>query len=594
VIVYGDRERTLPAARALAELSATLEQAHEAAIPLERRARSAALVIDVGALVQALQDREFEARGEDELSELTRAGSAACLAAGRAFVALHRALPVDFDELARALEALRGLLPDVALRLRDPEGYAFYGLYPELYVEAASGLRDRAGDAPSSSLVQVVGIRSIGSSLASLVAAALGTPLPVVTVRPVGHPFARELRVGRELEQTLLCDLRERTYAIVDEGPGLSGSSFDAVAEYLCTRGVQREQVVLFPSHEGEPGGHASEAARLRYRGTRRLVQSYERYFDGSSDARSPARWFVDLTGAASEPVADLSAGRWRSLLYPEAALYPASYARDERRKYLVTSARGSWLLKYSGLGGSAASLAERARQLSEAGFIPELLAVRHGFSLSRFLRDARPLARTALPRELLVAHVARYLAFLATRFPAASAHGASPTQLLALSKQNASELWGSERAAALTRHDEELARLHASQRPTAGDSKLDVCEWLLGADGRLLKCDAEEHHAGHDCIGCQDPAWDVAGATIELGLDGAEREQVCAALFDAARLRLSDVKLRFYELAYAAFRAGRADFGERSLRGWADDDAARLARERARYAHEVELRLEG
>jgi hypothetical protein len=586
VIVYGDRERPAPAQEALAGLLQHLAEARAASSVLTRRARLAALAIDTGALAQALQDRAYAQSGQDELSELVCVANLACAATGRAFVAVHRARTVDWPEVEQALRALSALTPGCALRLRDPEGYAFYALYPELYVEAAAALGAQE--------VQVIGIRSIGCSLAGLVAAALETKHAVLTVRPVGHPFSRELRLGPGLEAALLRDADRRTYAVVDEGPGLSGSSFDAVSRYLRERGVAPDRIVFFPSHAGEPGAQASDGARARYQETRRLVQTYEQYFDDSTPARSPASWFADEIGSPIAPVRDLSAGRWRALHYPEPTLYPPSYARDERRKYLVETGSGWWLLKYAGLGGSVPQIEARARMLSEAGLTPVRVGTCHGYALTRFERDALPLARAGLDRAQLVAHVARYLAFLAARFPVAPGRGASPTQLLALARQNASELWGEQRAATLAQLEPKLAQWSDAARPCAIDGKLDLCEWLLTRDGRLLKCDADDHHAGHDCIGCQDPAWDVAGATLELGLNEAERERVCAALFDAVGLRLPADKLRFYELAYAAFRAGRAEFGEQSLRGWADQDAQRLAAERVRYAHEVALRLDG
>ena len=78
---------------------------------------------------------------------------------------------------------------------------------------------------------RVIGIRSIGTGLAAIVAAALGAKRPF-TVRPVGHPFSRELRIGDGLKEQLLAD-PHASFAIVDEGPGLSGSSFAAVIGWL-------------------------------------------------------------------------------------------------------------------------------------------------------------------------------------------------------------------------------------------------------------------------------------------------------------------------------------------------------------------------
>jgi hypothetical protein len=62
-------------------------------------------------------------------------------------------------------------------------------------------------------------------------------------------------------------------------------------------------------------------------------------------------------------------------------------------------------------------------------------------------------------------------------------------------------------------------------------DNRLHAWEWLLARDGRLLKTDALDHHAAHDFVGCQDVAWDIAGAAVELGLSPAERDRLCAAV---------------------------------------------------------------
>jgi hypothetical protein len=585
MIVYGDRERTRPAQALISELISRASESDLARDQVLRRSALAALAIDTGALAQALIDHEFAWRGEDELSSLTVAAVAACRSACMAFVADHRGQPIDRRAVADSLRSLRDLTPAVDLTLRDPEGYAFYALYPELYVEAAAALHERD--------VMVIGIRSIGTSLAPLVAAALDTPLAPVTVRPVGHPFARALRIGEQLESVLLLNAAQRTYAIVDEGPGLSGSSFEAVASFLCARGVRRDQLVFFPSHDNPPGERASQSTRQHYQATRRSVRSFEDYFDGSERARSPADWFDDVVGRRIEPVHDLGGGRWRALLYRDAADYPPSYARDERRKLLVTTARGRWLLKYSGLGGQSHELTQRARVLSDAGLTPQVLDVRHGFTLCRFEHDLVPLAQSTLPRAQWIASVIRYLCVRAKQFPVGPGRGASPRELWAMITQNASELWGAERCAGLSRYEERLRDFAERHAAVATDNKLELYEWLVGADGRVLKCDAIDHAAGHDCIGCQDPAWDVAGATIELGFSAAERELLCASLFDTTGHSLPDDMLRFYELAYCAFRAGRADFGERSLRGWADDDADRIAAERTRYAQHVLARLD-
>ena len=96
------------------------------------------------------------------------------------------------------------------MEVRVPEGYAFYALHPALYASAAAHLPP--GD------WRVIGIRSIGTSLSAVVAAALGAP-PPVTVRPTGHPFARELRLSAELEAEWAA--HAGPFVVVDEGPVL-------------------------------------------------------------------------------------------------------------------------------------------------------------------------------------------------------------------------------------------------------------------------------------------------------------------------------------------------------------------------------------
>ena len=111
--------------------------------------------------------------------------------------------------------------------------------YPETYLEAAR----RAPRGPR----HVVGIRSIGTGLAALVAAGTHAPLPA-TVRPQGDPFRRELRV----DPSLVAEWRAgELVAIADEGPGMSGSSFGAVADLVERQGARCE---LYPSHPGDLG----------------------------------------------------------------------------------------------------------------------------------------------------------------------------------------------------------------------------------------------------------------------------------------------------------------------------------------------------
>ena len=52
---------------------------------------------------------------------------------------------------------------------------------------------------------------------------------------------------------------------IADEGPGLSGSSFLAVADALADAGVAREHIVVLPSHDPDPSRLCAPDAARRW-----------------------------------------------------------------------------------------------------------------------------------------------------------------------------------------------------------------------------------------------------------------------------------------------------------------------------------------
>src|SRR5690606_12981565 len=101
------------------------------------------------------------------------------------------------------------------------EGYALYGVHPEAYAKAAVGFFAQL--APMR--VCAIGIRSIGTSLSAAVAAALcrrGAAVRTVALRPRGEPWDRVVRATDRFTRTVVGNADEY-FAIVDEGPGMSG-----------------------------------------------------------------------------------------------------------------------------------------------------------------------------------------------------------------------------------------------------------------------------------------------------------------------------------------------------------------------------------
>lgn len=552
MIVYGDHERTASPRDALDELvreAAALSSSPPGSL---RSARATRLLIAAGELAQGLIDWFFHARGVDAAGRVEILCGRLAHEAARA---LLRAEQPERDWTGHSMNALlerlrRARLPDEIV-MKVPEGYAFYAVYPEMYLKAAQELLKEAGGR-----VVALGIRSIGTSLAAAVAAGSGAACPPITLRPVGHPFGRSVAVAPSLEARILRGASESLFAIADEGPGLSGSSFGSVADWLEDRGVAPSRIVFFPSHGGSPGPRASERHRARWERARRLVISFDALF--LSGPRPLLASVIEAaTGAEVSAIEDVSGGRWREKLYREPRAWPPACPHRERRKYIATAGGKPVIAKFTGLGRAGDRLFERARRLDEAGFIPRPLGLAHGFLVSEWHRDARPLAAGhPTDRRRVVEAAGLYLGFLAREMPA-KRPGASPERLFEMARFNASEALGPELGAELDRWKQSLSLIGRTARYVDTDNKLHLWEWLALPDGRLLKADALDHHAAHDLIGSQDPAWDIAGASIELGLTSDERAALLEIIARSSPYRANGALFPFYTACYLAFQLG-------------------------------------
>jgi hypothetical protein len=517
-------------------------------------ARHGALVgcfIALSHVLQGVLDAHFDIVGED-------GGCPAQASLGAALDHLARAVILSWDSGFRVLPDLSPLprpatLPQ-SIEVRPIEGYAFYALYPESYVLAARRLVLKAPPC-------VIGIRSIGTGLASLVAVALDAPAPV-TVRPTGHPFSREIAVADDLAAALTA--APRHFVIVDEGPGLSGSSFAAVAQFLEARGVPPDHIAFLPSHGGEPGAMASPAVRDRWRSATRPVVT----MDELIPLPRLADWAASIVGELDALPEDVSGGAWRSHVYAQEAEWPAIDPQRERRKFLVRARGQTWLMKFAGLGTEGSRKLARGRTLAGAGLVPEVAGLVHGFLIERWV-DAAPFVASES-----LAGVARYLGARARLLPPAQSRGASLTMLRDMALHNIEEGMGGELAGMLEAGMANADVLEARCRPMATDNRCDLHEWLRTPDGRLLKADALDHDAGHDLIGPQDLAWDVAGVIAEFDLSA---DAAGAFIDDVARLAGIDSDrelLNFLRPCYLAFRLGLATEVARTLDGWPAEQA--------------------
>jgi len=559
MLVYRDAERTLDTAGEVARLDGGLRRVAEGG---ELREAATELLIDVGALEAAVVDALNPER--DGFGPAERAWREATLEAARLFLHARSAEEARARETAhsarRALARAAGTRPPAKVAVKTPEGYAWYAVYPELYAEAAR--RFAASSAPFPAVV--AGLRGIGTSLSAVVAATLereGRHVDSLTLRPRGHPFERAPRFDPRLRAVLGARAEEGAwFLIVDEGPGLSGSSFCGTAEALAKLGAGDEQIVLFPSVETDGSGFRSDAARARWKRHRRVHVGFEPNRAALAPGTVPAR--------------DVSGGLWREVVCGRAARPPVA-PQHERRKYLTPD--GAVLMRYAGLGRHGRLKLERAGRLADAGFSPEPVSFADGFLGSAFVQG-RPMRRRERDAAF-TARAASYVGWLGSH--ARTGEAVSGEELFEMVTRNVTLSLGQDGARRLTRLESWRPRLAGAAR-VAIDGRMAPHEWIRTATG-VVKTDAVDHGDDHFLPGATDLAWDVAGFAVEWGLDDAE-----AAGFAAEVARLTSdpgltARLPFYVTAYLAFRTGWTGLSAESLPDCPDRRGLRLQERRYR-----------
>ncbi|HEU4698798.1 MAG TPA: hypothetical protein VFS40_06450 [Gemmatimonadales bacterium] len=574
MLVYrSHRDRLDPATRLRRLLARVARCAEHGTL---RHDEAVELLIDVGALEAGVADAlSPEAdHAEPPLGALRQASAATG-------AVLHACWTRDPTRLASALARTRDALARVAERALPttievgvPEGYAYYALQPESYCEAAEDFL--RAEAPAGAVC--LGLRSIGTGLASAVEAALAArevPTESYSLRPRGHPWDRRVALAPALAERIGGRAAAGWHVlVVDEGPGLSGSSFAGAAQALAELGVPEERIVLFPSWRTDGSGLRSETARERWPRHRQYVVPFHELVRRRREPLHPT---------IGGPLRDLSGGCWRTLFVRDASRWPAVQPQHERVK-LLAMAPAPTLLKFAGLGRWGRAAGARAAQLAEAGFGPPVHGLANGFLAQGVVRG-RPLD----PERLGAAEFAcigDYLAHLATHHPGTRTVGVD--ELREMACVNVEEGLGK-------RWRGRLERAPAFREPHLGpavaiDGRMQPHEWVRTGTG-LVKLDGVDHHADHFLPGDQDIAWDVVGAGVELGLDAEARGALVALVADRARERDLARRLPFHALAYLAFRLGYTTLARETL--GESEDGRRFARGAARYAGLLRRELE-
>ena len=460
----------------------------------------------------------------------------ALLAAGE----LECALADNFDPAASSAEKLTDLLATIFLcphfdsslecfatfaeiqrmtRIADakvspPEGFAYYALHP-------SQFGDPFPERSTLASALIVGIRTVGTTLSGVSAAGLrlrGWNVSRITVRPQGDPYNRVARFTPEQHKRIQSALHNASeFVVVDEGPGLSGSSFLSVGEALEKTGVPAHCITLLGTRQPDPDAlYAANAA-----------QRWSRF-----------RWrCTSSTHYSDIPGSPWSGGQWRADLYRSEQDWPASWPELERIKFR----NPKHLLKFDGLGRFGNAVRERADLLFHSGFGPKPTKSADGLTQYDFV-SGTPLTRSDISLEVLET-IARYCAFRAREFRTCRT---PEHNLRSMALLNCSLEFGL---------DPDLREpSFFGESPIIPDGRMLPHEWIRTPDGQLCKTDASSHGDDHFFPGPTDIAWDLAGSIVEWDLSPAQADFLIARYTkisgDDPSARLPD-----FVIAYAIFR---------------------------------------
>ncbi|MBI5643571.1 MAG: hypothetical protein HY954_08880 [Deltaproteobacteria bacterium] len=521
------------------------------------------LLMEWGVLESAAADA-LCAGGADSLSKTSYAFRQAGILAGHVFCSSWDKRGGDAvrwaGELSNAINEIYSLNLPSEIIVREPEGYAHYGLFPEVYMEAARDFYEELRPAEA----VCIGLRSIGTSLSSVIAAKLADlncQVHSYTLRPQGHPFDRFIKLTDEL-RSHLGSFKSSYFLISDEGPGLSGSSFASAAKALSEAGVSDERIIFFPSWLPDGSAFLSDEARQRWQRHRKYAADFDSLWIKSGRLKD---------GFTSADLINISGGGWRSYFYNDEGHYPAVNPHHEKRKYISlgrtlngngnAQQKGRGLLfRFAGLGRWGRAKHERALKLSDAGFSQDVIGFKSGFLVTEFIHG-RPLAEHEV-NQLLLDTMARYTAFLNENFKAPGT--ISFDEVCSMIKRNTSLGLGDKWEKRLG-GIEAFRGIFDENIPVAVDGRMLPNEWLLTHRG-YIKADAFDHHADQFFPCCQDIAWDLAGAIVEFGLNPMEEDYLISRYHSHSREKIKYERLLFYMIAYLAYRLGYAYFAAKEL----------------------------
>jgi hypothetical protein len=482
--------------------------------------------------------------------------------------------------VAGALSRLRSLLATLRRRhlpatiaIKAPEGFLHYALDPAGHAASAALYATRVGW-PRATRAGIVGLRSIGTSLSAVVAAALKSARSV-TVRPHGLPGNRCVVADARLQARVAGWASvDADILIVDEGPGATGESFACVAAWLRALGIDPDRMVLFP-HHASGMSLAPHSRRTWYAAMRKHIPP---------DDRGHVHQVASALGLVVTD--DLSAGRWRTVV-PETSALP-SCPHHERRKYRARGPDGAmYMLRYAGRGRWGRATVERALRLAELGIGPRVHGHAGGFIAVQWI-EGRPVRAAECREPAFGQSLCAYLAARAGRF--STGEPVDDMLLIGVLTENTREVLGPD-PPGLSVTMGRIERLPRREAVIA-DARLLRHEWLSTPMG-YAKVDVLDHGDGIRPPGPMDAAWDLAGAAVEYSLDEAAVAALCSRCAPACERSASELAaaVAAYRAPYAACCLGEMSLSAREA--GAPADRQRLRWQAARYVRALRRELD-
>lgn len=542
MLVYGDPEFETTSTQFLQELIRDSAFPQPPSLDVLR-----SLLIQAGQLEQGLEDA-WEARGRSAGVSLTLARRLTDSAAAAVLSEwTGRSTKGAWRRVRDTLNRFASLPATIPVVVKIPEGFEFYALYPEAYAHSARQWAE-AHQSVRRKRVLVVGVRSTGTTLSAMVTTALrsvGWRAARVTVRPQGHPFERYARVPAQFRVQPTCAI------VVDEGPGLSGSSMAAVARALEGSGFT--DITFMPGHDRDPGPAASPWVRD-------IWQKYPKFVTKLNEIRWSGKSIREMLSEALsarnvDPVCvrELPAGEWRKAAYTEEAAWPVSDGPLERAKFLAKPGEPQAILwKFTGLGARWGEPAA-AQNHKATPLVPPVVSRCLGFTASPWVHGKRLTNEDASDPEVMRT-LSDYLVWTSRGALKDEDHRRGIRRLEEMAWWNIKETLGAQ-AAEKARSWSAGAMQTNPGRPY-GDGRMAPHEWVRTPKGEIIKARTDGWLGDHTLVGVQSFAWDLAGTMVEWRMDTPKQLWLYESLRPAG-LIISEDALRFYVLAYAAFRLG-------------------------------------